>query len=181
LPPSSEFRNSTPQTTGSPLELASGVSLQAHLVLTAPPPSPNLGRAVYLSARTIDSYLLTCQYSTAPLTLPPFGSTVCSFRARRIHHTCFFPLFDRSALATREGQRFDRPTGPREKYNRSGPRPSHSLDGLRHSYPTTSHASPPRSHPRAYRTLELLPRGTTRHSDIMLSGRHAIPASFTPS
>jgi hypothetical protein len=45
---------------GSPLESAPGVSLQAPLVLTAPPPLLNFGRAVYLSARTIDSYLFTC-------------------------------------------------------------------------------------------------------------------------
>jgi hypothetical protein len=58
---------------GSPLEPAPGaVGLQAPLVLAAPPPSSDLGRAADLSARTIDSYLLTCQYSAAPLNLPVF-------------------------------------------------------------------------------------------------------------
>jgi hypothetical protein len=44
---------------GLPLEPAPGGSLQAPMVLAAPPPSLNLGRAVDLSARTIYSYLLT--------------------------------------------------------------------------------------------------------------------------
>jgi hypothetical protein len=57
---------------GSPLEPTPGVGLQAPLVLGAPPPSSDLGRAAYLSARTIDSYLLTNLYSAAPPDLTSF-------------------------------------------------------------------------------------------------------------
>jgi hypothetical protein len=45
---------------GTPLEPTPGTGLQALLVLIAPPNAPDLGRAVDLSARLIDSYLLTC-------------------------------------------------------------------------------------------------------------------------
>jgi hypothetical protein len=57
---------------GSPLETAPNTGLQASLVLNAPTPALNLGRAVDLSARIIDSYLLTCKYSTAPTDLAIF-------------------------------------------------------------------------------------------------------------
>jgi hypothetical protein len=57
---------------GSPLEPAPGVGLQAPLVLAAPPSFCDLGRAADLSACTIDSYLLTCQYSAAPPDLTSF-------------------------------------------------------------------------------------------------------------
>jgi hypothetical protein len=45
---------------GSPLEPTPGTRLQTPLVLTSPTSAPDLGRAVDLSARMIDSYLLTC-------------------------------------------------------------------------------------------------------------------------
>jgi hypothetical protein len=51
---------------GSPLEPTPGSGLPTPMVLTAPTPAPNLGGAVDLSARMIDTYLLTSQYSTAP-------------------------------------------------------------------------------------------------------------------
>jgi hypothetical protein len=57
---------------GSPLEPTPGTGLRTPMVLTAPTPAPNLGRAVDLSARMIDSYLLTCQYSTATPDLASF-------------------------------------------------------------------------------------------------------------
>jgi hypothetical protein len=57
---------------GTPLEPAPGVGLQTPLVFAAPQPSAHLGRAADLSARTIDSCLLTCQYSTAPPELTSF-------------------------------------------------------------------------------------------------------------
>jgi hypothetical protein len=53
---------------GTPMEPTPGTWLQTPLVLTAPTTAPDLGRAVNLSSRLIDSYLLTSQYSTA---LPP--------------------------------------------------------------------------------------------------------------
>jgi hypothetical protein len=68
----------TPQITnakhglGSPLEPTPCTGLQTPLVLNAPISAPNLGRAVDLSARMIDSYLLTCQHSTAPPYLANF-------------------------------------------------------------------------------------------------------------
>jgi hypothetical protein len=70
---------------GTPLEPTPGTWLQTPLVLTAPLTAPDLGRAVDLSARLIDSYLLTCQYSTAPLTLHASGSMVCSSRTHHRH------------------------------------------------------------------------------------------------
>jgi hypothetical protein len=45
---------------GSPMEPTPGTRLQTPLVLTAPTSAPDLGRAVDLSARMIDSYLLAC-------------------------------------------------------------------------------------------------------------------------
>jgi hypothetical protein len=51
---------------GTPVEPTPGARLQTPLVLTAPSSAPDLGRAVDLSARLIDSYLLKGQYSTAP-------------------------------------------------------------------------------------------------------------------
>jgi hypothetical protein len=72
---------------GSPLEPVLGTGLQTPMVLIAPTPAPNLGRAVDLSTRMIDSYLLTGMYSTAPLTLRAYGTTVCSFLIHRIHPT----------------------------------------------------------------------------------------------
>jgi hypothetical protein len=57
---------------GSPLEPTPGTALQTPLVLTAPSSAPDLGRANDLSARVIDSYLLTSQYSTAPPYLASF-------------------------------------------------------------------------------------------------------------
>jgi hypothetical protein len=42
------------------------------LVLTTPTSAPNLRGAVDLSARMIDTYLLTCKYSTAPFDLANF-------------------------------------------------------------------------------------------------------------
>jgi hypothetical protein len=56
----------------SPIEPAPGVGLQAPLVIVAPPPTYDLERAADLSAGTIDSYLLTCQFSAAPLELTSF-------------------------------------------------------------------------------------------------------------
>jgi hypothetical protein len=53
---------------GSPLEPTPGTGLQTRMDLTTPTPAPILGGAVDLSARMIDTYLLTSQYSTAPLT-----------------------------------------------------------------------------------------------------------------
>jgi hypothetical protein len=76
---------------GTPLEPTPGTGLPTPLVLTAPSNAPDLGRAVDLSARLIDSYLITRQYSTAPLTLPASGSTVCSSRRHHPHHTCSSP------------------------------------------------------------------------------------------
>jgi hypothetical protein len=76
---------------GSPLAPTPGTRLQTPLVLTAPSSAYDLGRAVDPSARVIDSYLLTCQYSTAPLTLPTSGSTVCSSPTHRIHRTLSSP------------------------------------------------------------------------------------------
>ena len=51
---------------GTPLEPTPGTGLQTPLVLSTPTTAPDLGGAVDLSARLIDSYLLTSQYSTAP-------------------------------------------------------------------------------------------------------------------
>jgi hypothetical protein len=45
---------------GTPLEPTPGTGLQAPLVLNVPQNAPDLGRAVDLYARLIDSYLLTC-------------------------------------------------------------------------------------------------------------------------
>jgi hypothetical protein len=57
---------------GTPMEPTPGTGLRKPLVLTAPSFAPDLGRAVDLLARVIDSYLLTCQHSTAPPDLASF-------------------------------------------------------------------------------------------------------------
>jgi hypothetical protein len=167
---------------GSPLEPAPGVGLEAPMVLVARQPSYDLGWAADLSARTIDFYLLTCQYSTAPLELTNFWlHGVFLPDSPHSSHMPPFCLLDRSRLAPRKSPRPNRPTGSREKYNQSGTRPSHSMDGLRYSNPTSCHASSVRSLPPSYPTLDGLPGGTHGHSYFLLSGRSIIPARFTPA
>jgi hypothetical protein len=60
---------------GTPLEHSPSRGLQTRMVLAAPKSTTDLERTAYLSTRLVDSYLLTCQYSTSPPTLPIYGYT----------------------------------------------------------------------------------------------------------
>jgi hypothetical protein len=72
---------------GTQLEPSHGRGLQAPLILAAPMSTTDLGRAADLSARTVDSYLLTCQYSTSPPTLPTSICMESCFRNRLVPRT----------------------------------------------------------------------------------------------
>jgi hypothetical protein len=72
---------------GTALETSPGWGLQAPLVLAAPRSTTDLRRAVDLSARIVDSYLLTSQYSTSPPHLACFKIHGASFRNRLVSRT----------------------------------------------------------------------------------------------
>jgi hypothetical protein len=164
---------------GSPLEPAPGVSLQAPLGLTAPPPSPNLGRAVDLSARTIDSYLLTCQYSTAPFDHANFWlhGVFLVDTPHSSHMLLPASSIARCLLLEEVNALTDRPARVRNIIGRD----------LTHrtrwtaSITRTQHLAKPPNHdhtPCLLSTLEWLPGSTNGHS---LCSRYAILASFTPA
>jgi hypothetical protein len=165
-----------------PLEPTPGPGLQTPMVLSAPTTAPDLGRAVDLSARLIDSYLLTGQYSTAP----PRHSQRLAPRCVPPGHAVFithahFRMLSCSTLASRKSSRHNRYPGPREKYNRTGTRPSCAMDGLSHPHSTPRHAPATRSHSPTRRTLTWSPGGPAGHPHLMHSGWPALPARFTPA
>jgi hypothetical protein len=121
---------------GTPMEPTPGTGLRTPLVLTAPRNAPDLGRAVDLSARMIDSYLLTCQYSTAPPDLASFWLHGVFLPGNNAH----LRMLSCSALAPRKRSHLNQYPGSREKYNRSGTRPSCSMDGL-HTPPCPSNST----------------------------------------
>jgi hypothetical protein len=156
------------------------------LILTAPTPAPNLGRAVDLSARMIDSYLLTCQYSTAPPHLASFWLhgmflldtpdsshmiiSACSLARRslleKIHALTDIPLRVRNIVG-RELAHCAR--------RMASTTPHHA------PCPTPRHASPIRSHSSSYRTLARPLGGPPGHSHLLRSGRPVTPTRFTPA
>jgi hypothetical protein len=164
---------------GSSLEPAPSVGLQAPLVLPAPQPSPYLGWAADLSARTIDSYLLTCLYSTAPPELTSFWL-----------HGAFLPdsphwshmLICGCSIARRwllEKVHAVTDFLARVRISSVG----NSLIALTRRppllEPTSCHTSSTRSHPPSYRTIDWLPGSPPRRSHLLLIGRSVIPARFT--
>jgi hypothetical protein len=83
---------SAAQDLGIALEPSPGRGLHTPLVLAAPRSTTDMGWADDLSAHAVDSYILTCHYSTSLHTLHTSGYTVNSFHNRHIRRTrCSLP------------------------------------------------------------------------------------------